>query len=670
MDTAVAYVNELSDIIPHDNSTVATLNEACGQEIMSILFPALDDLNQQLGKLQNHIQQLADTVSCHQISPLFRRISHGAMCTESPFALTVLWSCSLVLCILSLVMLTTRAALYNAVRHKKPRQKKPRRVVEKEFTEYQDFMKQYYDDTDQWKLDDPLPTSQEHNKDKKYSGHQQKASKICLDFDSHLDQRLTFETAISSSPTTSEEDEQGDDNGGNLEDGKQRRRRRMDSKLETASDIGGIHQQSLDGTSFEEDDSYGSEYDSEISDENIDDDDGGSKDCDSMDDEQSAVMSFLSETRSIAMQTLQSLQKIKPLLASINPMLAPRFEHDESQDDDMIFSSQKDRKVIHDKVEDSVYVATESICDPPTTPGLHPVPKPMRDKNKHQGVGEAMDDDSSISHSFTPVYDSLYTRIDGFVRDKDGKGRVLGRSVRHLPQRRSNRTNRQHASVPGFNGPHLMDALTTPSSVISALTPLAPFKPFSFLYRTKNDEEHFDDLYHDDDGKVDIFQDKEGSCDGDEAGRINVQTPKQQQQQYHRRDGMSFFSLSPDVDSIRPTKLEMSPLLMPVQMKNRPPGRDFPHSRSRRNEKPNEPPGKFSVATTGSTVRSRRKPLYRDELESDSEATAGIRTSTVQQLVRRYDRKPTTEIVSVRHQTSSTSSFPRGNQTSHQGQKK
>jgi hypothetical protein len=660
METAAAYVNQLSDIIPHDNSTVDTLNDACGQDIISFLVPALDDLNRQLGILQKHIQQLVDTVSCHQISPLFRRISHGAMCIESPYALAVLWSCSLVLCILSFVMLTTRAALYNAVRHKKPRQKKPRRVVEKEFSEYQNFMKQYYDGTDRWRLDHPLPKSQHPPEEKPGLI---KASTICLEFDDRLDTRGTFETALSSSPSTSEEDQYDDENGGNLNHDQQKQNRNRENKLEAASDIGGIHHQSIDGTNFGEDDSNGSEYDSEISDENDDDDDGRSNDSDSID-EQSAVMSFLSETRSIAMQTLQSLQKIKPLLASINPMLAPRHEQDFSQDDDEVFSSRDIREVMNDKVEpssvcdDSMYLETKSMCDPPTTPGLYPVPHPMLDRN------------SASPHFPSMTNESVYTRSGGQRRwaargessqkDEGGKAGLFGHSARHLSQRRPNRTEPEHASVRGFDGPRVLNVLTTPSSVISALTPLAPLKPFSYLYRTKNDEKHFDDLYHDDD-ENDIFQDEEDCShgDNDEDGRTILKTP---QQRRHQREGLSVFSLSPDVDSIRPTKLEMSPMLTPAPLKGRPAARGPSHTRSRPNEESDNPQGKFSTSTTSRTVRTRGKTSYRDDGELESEPKTGTRSRIVQELVRRYEGNSNPEVISVRRKKSTSSSFPRGNQ--------
>lgn len=692
MDAAVAHVNQLSTILPQDNHTISTLNDACGRD-MAFLFPALHDLNQQLSILHTHMENLADAASCHQISPLFRRLSHGAMCLETPHSLTVLWSCSLVLCILCMVMLTTRAALYNAVRRKKPRDKKPRRVVEKEFSEYQEFMGKYYHDTDAWKLDDPLP---QYDKPIIINNHnnKSKATQICLEFDDALQSKPTFETTPSSTPTSSGEN---DDLDGDEDGIAKRRGAAAAARLEAASEIGGIHQ-SVDVSKLWDDDSdsYGSEYDSEISDDESINNNESDEDGHSMDDEQSAVMSFLSETRSIARQTLHSLQKIKPLLlASINPMLAPRHEsnqqndYDENEDDDdFLFRNEEiggHGNVVKDVessvCEDSMYLTTESMSGPPSTPGLHPKPKSMLGGGNDTKEDDKEDDNESTESATNMGYANPYFKKqdhrrqpkrptghdDGLLKKENNndnsKAGWFGRSVRHRQTaagKKSAGSNHKSKAASAFDGPRLLEVLT-PSSVISALTPLAPNKPFSFLYRTKSEKEVFSDMYTDANGNGGdgVFEDSNGSDEENEAvGGIKPPTTP-------HRDGMSVFSLSPGVASIRPTKLEMSPLLTPVELKRRRPTiRSRSRSRPRMEEPPERTPPKYAGTTRG-TIRARRLVDYGQSsgaAASNTEPTKSSArpTTSVQDLVRRYDR-PKKEVVSVRRKTSapSSSSFPR-----------
>ena len=145
-------MTKVSRTIPVDNEqTIAALNEECGGDL-SFLPGTLDDLEIQLFSVQGNIKALTDLTSCHKISPIVRRITHGALCHESVDGLVWIWSCSLLICVLSFIVLTTRAALFNSVKRKKQRPKMSKRAVEKEFEEYKEFMAPYYDDAHKWQI--------------------------------------------------------------------------------------------------------------------------------------------------------------------------------------------------------------------------------------------------------------------------------------------------------------------------------------------------------------------------------------------------------------------------------------------------------------------------------------------------------------------------------------
>ncbi|KAG7338842.1 hypothetical protein IV203_012788 [Nitzschia inconspicua] len=682
LESAVAHVNQLSTILaPDDNQTIATLNEVCDRDL-SFLAPALHDLNQLLGNLRTHVQQLADCASCHRISPLFRRLSHGAMCVEMPQSLTVLWSCCFVLCILCMVMLTTRAALYNSVKRKKARNKKPRRVVEKEFSDYQEFMGQYYEDTQHWNLDEPLPQY-----DKPIV---QKATKICLEFDdNYLETKPTFDTAPSSTPTS---EELGDIDGTITN-----WRASATARLDEASDVGGFHRydrKSVDVSRLWEDDSYGSEYDSEISDDDSNKDGEASID----DDEESAMMSFISETKSIAMQTLHSLQKIKPLLASINPMLASRHdrsdeEEDDNRDDDFLFQNKdigraptKQALELDPSVcEDSLYFGTQSMFDPPSTPGLHPKSTGGHSRNaENANYDERSDDSFGYANPYvrkTQVQSKM--RQDGLLHENIVKNGWFGRSAKHRSDKLStvksitasiggkSSHSKRHTPVETFEGPRMFQILT-PSSIISTLTPSAPNKPFSFLYRTKDDKEVFHDLYCDDDndaGDGVFVGNKDGSVSSIDDSIVGIQPPTTP-----RRDSSSVFSLSPAVASIRPTKLELSPLLTPVQQKRRSSNRsrsrsrprsfvvsEGPSNRSRSQSRPR------SLVVSETTSPKHGNSVVRSSIRSRKQRSGSMdppnipSSTTVQGLVVAQQERPKKEVKSVRRKSSqwSSSSYPR-----------
>ncbi len=249
--------------------SMSVLDKAC-QRDMSFLSTSVHDLKRQVGQIRTNIHRLSNTFSCGQVSPLLRRISHGAVCVESPQGLAVLWGTSFGISILCFVLLTVRAALYNSVKYKKRRPTKPRRVVEKEFDEYKQFMGKYYGEEiiKRWKIDGVPPP----------------ATKLELEFSEDLEMKGTFDTAKSSR-------ESGDN-----------------SSEDAGSENAGIFVRRMDCDLL----SYGSSYDSECS----DDDDSDDSESKNGDDFSSAIGSFLSDSKSIAMQTIHSLRNVKSLLAT------------------------------------------------------------------------------------------------------------------------------------------------------------------------------------------------------------------------------------------------------------------------------------------------------------------------------------------------------------------
>jgi hypothetical protein len=113
---------------------------------------SLYELSENLGMLQDNFDHVLKLSSCSNLSPLFQYLSSGSVCTESVSGLSIIFSLTFAISVLGLVMLTTRAALFNPVI-------RARRIKrrEKEFNEYTCYMAKYYD-TDTWKMDPPKPS--------------------------------------------------------------------------------------------------------------------------------------------------------------------------------------------------------------------------------------------------------------------------------------------------------------------------------------------------------------------------------------------------------------------------------------------------------------------------------------------------------------------------------
>ncbi len=434
IDDAAARVNEFTAIFesadfsfptngatkPEANaSPLSILDKAC-QRDMSFLAPSIHDLKRQVDQIRTSVHKLSDTMSCAQVSPLFRRVSHGAVCVDSPQGLAALWGASFGISILCFILLTVRAALYNSVKYKKRRPTKPRRIVEKEFDEYKEFMSKYYGEknTKKWKMDG-VPAA---------------PTKLELEFDEDIELKGTFDTAKSSK-----------DSGDDTSDG---------------SENAGIFIRKIG----EDDSSYGSSYDSECS------DDEKSIDSGNGDDLSSAIGSFLSETKSIAMQTIHSLRNVKSLLSTSksttknppsqigHPTLtlgSPNFDDSDEEDyGNEVFFAQKTEKASNVAMR---YSETKSISNSISDDSLYlPTPTSKSAKNLNTPSHAAKLRKKRI---LSLSKDNGFFDEDDANDDDDDE--VLANHSRAMAKR-----------------------LRTPMNPISALSPLAPRKPLSFLART------------------------------------------------------------------------------------------------------------------------------------------------------------------------------------------
>ncbi|VEU40996.1 unnamed protein product [Pseudo-nitzschia multistriata] len=412
--------NSGSYINPFASATLERLNKACDRD-MSFLPPAISDLDHHVDGIKTNIHKLSDIMSCGQVSPLLLTVSQGAMCVELPHGLTVLWGCSFGIVALCFALLTVRAALYNSVKYKKRRPTKPRRVVEKEFKEYKEYMRQYYGEqtTEKWNIDgESLPPTK-------------------LEFDFDIEMESTFDSSSPISGTLS------------------------NSNLEGSSEIGGFHEQN---NADDGDSSYGSSYDSEISDDE--------NSIDSDQEQGSAIGSLLSDTRSIAMQTMHSLRNVTSLLSSTVKKNTSRLR-------DYSIRSPQHQGSVGSNCYDGF--------------GASPAAKGMGADSNVAPVVVVPEDDSITEDSLylpTPVSDCV---IDPEMtspchnrRDQTHETTNLLRFDDSYSDEEGTNEEEEELQIRSairLASDRLKQALT-PSNLISTLSPSAPRKSFPFMART------------------------------------------------------------------------------------------------------------------------------------------------------------------------------------------
>jgi hypothetical protein len=128
---------------------VDSVNQDCGADIAP-LIEALQRLMESLETMQNSLESAQSIADCSTISPILRRIFHGASCKEAVEGLAWMFGTTFGITILGLIMVTLRASLYNATIRSAKRRRKDE--TEREWDEYKEFMAQFYDNAHTWKL--------------------------------------------------------------------------------------------------------------------------------------------------------------------------------------------------------------------------------------------------------------------------------------------------------------------------------------------------------------------------------------------------------------------------------------------------------------------------------------------------------------------------------------
>jgi hypothetical protein len=527
------------------------LNDAC-QRDMSFLPIAIDDLKKQIDRMKININKLSDTVSCGEISPLLRRVSHGSICVEAPYALTILWSTSFSIAVLCFILVTVRAALYNSVKQKKRRLTKPRRIVEKEFDEYKIYMSKHYGikETNEWNIDGdgngdgdgaiPLVEEGLIEEEEEYTSNNKPTKMLEFVFDNNVDLEIksTFETAITTKGSgTIISDNDYNDNDRYNSNGDDDRDRDDVNNDGSEYNAGNIRMHMI-----RDDSSYGSSYDSEIS----DDDDDNSSDDDNDDDEQSsAIGSFMSaatksSAAASALQIIHSIRNVKSLLLSSSKSKATtsssstKTHNKKNEHYQRRGEQQHHQGVVYgdDDEDDDGDTGVRTHKDNNDSRLLFPpkvIETSFEDAADADDSNDEVDDDDdrldvSISDDSlylpTPTNVGVRAGTGAAISCFDGRQGVAAASTTYHSSTRgrsskitSNRSNEKDTSIsklvvhptPTTTTSRIIEALLTPSSVISALSPIAPRKAFTFLARTKakllygsnNDNYNDDDTFFD-----------------------------------------------------------------------------------------------------------------------------------------------------------------------------
>jgi hypothetical protein len=125
---------------------ITELSEECGTDVQPVNI-TLQLFAPTLNSLYGNARAATELSECSNTEPIVRQLAEGPICKDSVAGLTWIFSCLLTISVLGMVILSTRAALFNAVLQVK-RQKRR----EKEFEEYKEYMESFYD-TSMWKLD-------------------------------------------------------------------------------------------------------------------------------------------------------------------------------------------------------------------------------------------------------------------------------------------------------------------------------------------------------------------------------------------------------------------------------------------------------------------------------------------------------------------------------------
>ncbi|KAI2502705.1 hypothetical protein MHU86_11762 [Fragilaria crotonensis] len=166
-DFVKAFVPQIRSTMTQAKDSLRVIDEVgidqvslvCGADITP-LVDGLDQIAESLDVAQANIQLALDVSDCATITPIMYGIFYGAPCNEAVTGLSWMFGSGMAITILGLIMVTLRAALYNATirGRKRTREEETRR----EFKEYQQYMSQFYEDAHCWKVQgSPLKAKEE-----------------------------------------------------------------------------------------------------------------------------------------------------------------------------------------------------------------------------------------------------------------------------------------------------------------------------------------------------------------------------------------------------------------------------------------------------------------------------------------------------------------------------
>lgn len=127
-----------------------TVTAECGADV-SPLVEGAQRLIESLETVADNIDSGFVLADCSTISPILRRIFHGASCNEAIDGLGWMFGSMLAITMLGLIMVTLRAALYNATIRAARRTRADE--SHREFREYKRYMSQFYQDAIMWKFE-------------------------------------------------------------------------------------------------------------------------------------------------------------------------------------------------------------------------------------------------------------------------------------------------------------------------------------------------------------------------------------------------------------------------------------------------------------------------------------------------------------------------------------
>lgn len=148
-----------------DNVVASSIANECGIDYQQHAYETLYQLESLVQSTLGHMESISNMTECSNIARILDPLLEGATCTTAVQGSTWLFCSMLAISILALIMLSTRAALFNVIilpQHKNRR--------EKEFEEYKNFMSGFYD-VSRWQLSSVKGGKLKHERDEPTKGY-------------------------------------------------------------------------------------------------------------------------------------------------------------------------------------------------------------------------------------------------------------------------------------------------------------------------------------------------------------------------------------------------------------------------------------------------------------------------------------------------------------------